>query len=1141
MNKILGWLSLLFLVCLFCESRAQTFTNASNLLDPNQGDAVSASAIDYNNDGLVDIYQEGRLYLNRGALGFKNYLMTAGLIEGDGIFGAVFGDYDNDGYLDIFFEDFTSPGRLYRNLGNRRFRQTNDVARFSPGIFAQGSGWADFNLDGTLDLYINNDLGENLLFKNLGDGTFEDISLKAGVAQVGNSYGMAWGDFNNDGFPDIFVATCSGFPDKSINHLLRNNGDETFTNINVEAGVNDSLSSWGVIWLDYDNDALLDIFVANIAGAGYAGRPRANVLYHNQGDGTFVDVGEAAGVAGATFEIGYAAGAADFDNDGWMDIYLANGDHSPHRLFHNNGDGTFSDIAVQAGIVEDSDVAVALADFNNDGWMDIFTPGDNGSNLWFNNGGDNHWLTVFARGTTANYHGIGARMELYAGGTKQIRELNAGDSFCSQNMNLAAHFGLGTLTMIDSLIVRWPGGYIDKHSSLPVDSTITVVEGLMPNNPPKTFNLIEPADASTIENTSSPVQFRWQDAFDAEGEPLTYRLRLSGVNIDTVISGISDTAIEIEPTLFQQHIICSWTVDVQDAHSVTASMDVFSFADAQCETPHAFSIVAGALTDGPTAIRGLSLVDIDGDKNLDIYVSNGVGDNALYHNQGDLTFVRSLDAPPANDESRSGAHTWGDYNNDGHIDLFVTATGQSNQLFQNSNSGFVRIVSGAVVNDQAVSRSANWVDFDNDGFLDLSVANRSDANFLFRNAGDGTFEEITSGEFVAVSPPTVMMAWADIDNDRDADVYIVNGENNVLLINEGGNFSRVTDGELAGTTTQVEGASWGDYDNDLDLDLLLTTIGGESTLLFKNDGSGLFSQTSAGDLTQDVRGTHASGWADFDNDGDLDVVVGSGGIASLFSNDEGIFSRLDSEVLTYAGASSLVWGDYDRDGDFDILTAVAGPILYNNAGNENHWLNIRCQGTQSNRSAIGAKVRVKAVIGGQPVWQSREISSQTGLRSQSSLNGHFGLGDAVLADSIVIQWPSGLTDVSQDIQADQFVDAIEGQVITAIRKPDLTLPAVFVLGQNYPNPFNPTTQITFSLANAATVTLSIYNVAGQRIRTLLADVPRGIGRHTVQWDGSDDSGKHLASGVYVYQIEVLVPTQSGNRNMNESRKMLLLK
>ncbi|MBN1559818.1 VCBS repeat-containing protein [candidate division KSB1 bacterium] len=215
------------------------------------------------------------------------------------------------------------------------------------------------------------------------------------------------------------------------------------------------------------------------------------------------------------------------------------------------------------------------------------------------------------------------------------------------------------------------------------------------------------------------------------------------------------------------------------------------------------------------------------------------------------------------------------------------------------------------------------------------------------------------------------------------------------------------------------------------MDLFVTNIG--NNFLYNNNGDGSFTKVSEGIVVSDGGNSYASCWADFDRDGYLDLFVANSGgqdNALYLNRGDGSFAKITTGYLVNdaRNASGCGWADYDNDGDSDIFVAYEdGPnILYQNNGNENHWLNITCMGTASNRSAIGAKVRAKALIGGKPVWQLREISGQTGFGSQNSLNVEFGFGDADIIDSLVVVWPSGLIQVWEDIQANQFLTLTEG-------------------------------------------------------------------------------------------------------------------
>ncbi len=1140
MNKFALLLPPIFMLLQANLLEAQTFRNASKLLRPAENISTlgGASAVDFNNDGLVDIYHRGRLYLNKGQNGFEDILLSTGMIPGEAVFGAAFGDYDNDGYLDIFFEDLTESGKLYRNRRNGTFIQSNQATNLTAHPAAQGAAWGDFNLDGKLDLFVNNDFGQNQLFKNLDNATFEDISLAAGVEAPGNSYGMAWGDFDNNGYPDVFIATCSLEPQNSIKHLLRNNGDGTFTDVNVAAGVNDSLSSWGIIWLDYDNDSDLDIFITNTE---HPGRPGHDRLYRNEGNGTFTNTTELAGVAGGANEDSYGVAAADFDNDGWIDIYVPNSG-SFHKLYRNNGNGTFTDIAASAGIIERNHEIIAVADYDNDGWVDIFTAGSPQNKLLFNNGGANHWIAVKARGRAANYYGAGARIEVVTGTVRQMREITAGDGFCSQNLNFTAHFGLGAHTRVDSLIIKWPGGAADKITNVNVDRYLTVVEGIGINNPPSTFGLVEPADGHILNDPATAVRFAWQPAEDAESDPISYRLYLLGPEIDTVFANINGTAFLIDAGFFQRHRVCRWTVDASDGYSIAAGINIFSFNDAPCQSAQFFKLAAG---NNIVPDRGLSFGsswgDYDNDGDPDLFVANRFGNNSLFSNNGDGSFTAVNTGDVVNDGAPSYGGSWGDFDNDGDLDLFVTNLNENNFLYANSAGVLTRITAGAIVSDGGASTGCSWGDYNNDGYLDLFVANsRSQNNFLYSNNRNGTFTKITAGVIVSDGGSANGVAWADDDGDGDLDLFVASSENDLLYSNNGnGTFTKITAGDIVTDGLVSRSASWGDYDNDGDLDLFVANDSGQNNRLYANNGDGTFTTITTGEIVNDGGNSYSSSWGDYDNDGDLDLFVGNLGSSFIYANDgDGSFTKVVTDVVILNGSWSSCTADYDGDGDVDLFVTNSSnrDILYANLGNANNWSNIKCVGTISNRTAIGAKVRVKATISGKPVWQMREISGQTGYLSQNSLNAAFGMGDAETIDSLKIEWPSGLVEAFINVPANRFITATEGQGITGVKDASNRLPMKLALHQNYPNPFNPTTTIRFAIERPGVIRLEIYDLAGRLVRTLINNENKIPGEHLAIWDGRDDYGKPVGSGVYFYRL-----FSNGSDKTEKTKKMVLLR
>jgi hypothetical protein len=428
-------------------------------LDPHNGDAHGAVWADFDNDGLLDLFvSKGTLksdpvdyddlWHNNGDGTFTNIAHSAGVESvrhrNRGA-GAV--DYDNDSYLDILATSFirpTGPGEpnlLYRNNGDLTFTDVAAAAGLArAGIANRTAAWADFDGDGLLDVFITQ---TDALYKNNGDGTFTDVTVAAGIIDASeNVQAGAWGDYDNDGFPDLYVT------------LGVDNGEQ--------ADIREDLQGLGAIPLTVQ---------------------LPNILYHNNGDGTFTDVTTQSGttnVAGAL-----AVTWEDYDNDGNLDLYIVNvGQGKPNRLFRNNGDGTFTDMASQAGVGaklpgDGRGSDASFADYNNDGFPDLFVINGGGSTvgtymLFRNNGNSNGWLKVVLKGTKSNVCGIGAKLRLVAGGKTQYRQYT-GEHYMSQNY-IAVHFGLGQAPSVGSLTIMWPSGTTQTLTNININQTITVVE-----------------------------------------------------------------------------------------------------------------------------------------------------------------------------------------------------------------------------------------------------------------------------------------------------------------------------------------------------------------------------------------------------------------------------------------------------------------------------------------------------------------------------------------------------------------------------------------------------------------------------------------------------------------------------------------
>ena len=386
-------------------------------------------------------------------------------------------DYDNDGDKDVFIANFNALNRLFNNNGNFVFTEVTTAAGF-PNVnkYTYGAAWGDYNRDGFLDVFLcSKDPSKttpNELYKNNGDGTFINISSSAGISNVGHqTFCAAFFDYDNDGDQDIYLAN-----DRVINTniLYRNNDDGTFTDVSVASGTNVGLNAMSTTIGDYNQDGWMDIYVTNTS--------EGNALLYNNGDGTFTDT---ASVTGTIFNsIGWGAIFYDIENDTDTDLYVSgmlDGSNGmlPSALYVNQGNNTFS-IPNNVGLNNDdaSSFANACGDVNNDGYMDIAVVNQSLRNtfLWQYSGSTlNNWLKINLQGTSSNKDGIGSKIEVFANGKSQYRYTLCGEGYLGQNSNYEL-FGLKDATNIDFIKIKWLSGVEDIINNVAINQAITIVE-----------------------------------------------------------------------------------------------------------------------------------------------------------------------------------------------------------------------------------------------------------------------------------------------------------------------------------------------------------------------------------------------------------------------------------------------------------------------------------------------------------------------------------------------------------------------------------------------------------------------------------------------------------------------------------------
>jgi PKD repeat protein len=842
------------------------------------------------------------------------------------------GDFDNDGDLDLLLtgnsgnNDEPSPiTEIYINIGNNEFEKLEGLDLI--GIYQSSVEWGDYNGDEYLDILMtgnNQDNPVSKVYKNNGDNSFSelvDINLKG----VYNG-DAAWGDYDNDGDLDI-ILTGSTLDNQEL-LLYKNNNNNGFEEVklNIEP-IFDGDISWG----DYDNDNDLDLL---IIGRNYSGNSMTKI-YKNEGNDIFNDIdADLLNLSSSSCAWG------DYDNDGDLDI-LINGfnqiERISTRVYKNNGDDTFT-ILTEIPITDTDNGSLAWGDYDNDGDLDIIITGMDNSfsncvaKIFINNGDGN-----FEENKNITLDGV---ME---------SSVTWGDTDNDQDLDLIINGR--TSHGEDSGIIKM---YINNC--------------IKSNNPPTPPTILSSSVAGDI------VSLCWAKSTDAEtvSEALTYNISISKFQDSTkTISPMADEnsgyhrVVGTGNALFDSSYYVTkldtgkyyWRVQAIDNSYMGSA---FSFVDSFNILPTYTAIETNLIG---VVYGSVAWGDYDNDDDLDIILS-GYADNTgpitkIYRNIGDNNFEEQKHIDLQGIES--GDITWGDYNNDGNLDILITGYGYNwdqgiakgySIIYQN-NGDNTFTEQDQITLQGVYNSSVAWGDYDNDGYLDILLCGEIEyKNYItkvYKNTGNNNFVEQTS-----INLPHIIGGdgvWCDLDNDGDLDIILSGHHLDGVFIGifdvyrNDGNNSFVKQVGFEFKNIYANSIDLGDYDNDGDFDVLVS--GNDSdfnkiTKIFRNDSFENFT-----DINAFIRGADYgnSMWGDFDNDGDLDILLsGVSGveITSVYRNEgNNIFTELDFEIEgTISGESE--WADYDNDGDLDILltsSKYGGSIskIYRNNGN---WKNL---------------------------------------------------------------------------------------------------------------------------------------------------------------------------------------------------------
>lgn len=946
----------------------------------NQG---SAAWGDYNNDGYPDILMTGwsgsesvtKIYRNNGDNTFTE--QTAIVLRGVFLSSVAWGDYDNDGDLDILLTGTTTGvtsgaiSKIYRNT-NGTF---TDISAGLPGVYFGNVSWCDYDRDGRLDILLTgmSDSAERIckLFRNNGNGSFKEV---IGTPFIGVQYSSAaWGDYDNDGYPDLLVTGQNAVQEKDT-RIYHNNGNGTFTeltNLTLKTVYNSS-----VAWGDYNSDGLLDIL--------YSGEDlnykSITGVYKNMGNNSFIDQNLPAltGVKKGSVAWG------DYNNDGKLDIFLSGRSNTARisKIYSNCTDSTFCNTNESlTGLI---DCSISLADYDNDGDLDLFMMGmdplgnlvskiyRNDCAIINNTPAAPGNVTYITTGTTSliSWDKVTSDETSYKSISYNVRiGRTAGNSaFVASNSGstgIRRIASLGNAYLENSFIfknLRWDTTYyvsvqaIDncyKGSSFTgiTNMKITPVQpsGLFASYITTTSILVKwirgngdkcivfaregsSGSASPVNNTTyyanpvfkegSPLGSDWYCIYKGEADSVL----LSGLETQKDYSiHVIEFQGEIGSELY--------------ATPLNENLGVFSTG--------LFTNQALASMEGLRR-SSVSWGDFNNDHYLDALISGqnlaGLGTTKIYQNNANNTFTElpGVTIPGV----YNGSVSWGDYNNDGFLDILIIGynddLGPISRIYKNNGDKTFTEQTGIVLAG-VYNSSAVWGDFDNDGDLDIIIAGLNSNNVLstkiYRNDGNNHFTEQTGISLPGIQNGSI--ALGDYDNNGFLDILITgfianNGRISKIFRNTGNNnFQEQTSISLPGAS--LSSGAWGDYDNDGNLDIILAGATGDYpnfnqfTRVYHNNGNNTFTELLNTKIVGISQGSLA--WGDYNNDGFLDILLtgytGSSYIFKVYQNN-GNQTFTDNPFVQLPGAIAcdVKWADYDNDGDLDILmSGYTGALL----------------------------------------------------------------------------------------------------------------------------------------------------------------------------------------------------------------------
>ncbi|MBU0713667.1 VCBS repeat-containing protein, partial [bacterium] len=845
---------------------------------------------DYDNDGDLDILLTGynssntrvsKIYCNNGDNSFTE--QTGIGLTGVYYSSVAWGDYDNDGDLDILLTGDVpdSPycvSKIYRNNGNNSFTEQTGISL--TGVHESSVDWGDYDNDGDLDILLTGWTGSSpisKIYRNNGDNTFTE---QTGIILTGVYYSsVAWGDYDNDGDLDILLTGNIG--GSYVSKIYTNNGDNSFTE---QMGIGlTGVQLGSVVWGDYDNDGDLDILLTGYSSSGIISK-----IYRNNGNNSFTEQ------TGISFTGVHESSVdwGDYDNDGDLDILLTGwtGSSPISKIYRNNGDNSFTEqtgISLTGVFVS----SVAWGDYDNDGDLDILLTGSSGES-----GGP--YVSKIYRNNNLTPNSVPAAP---SGLTTSETDSNATFSWNKSTDTETPQNGL----TYNLYVSTTPGGCQVKSPMAENSSGYRKVVQLGNVNHCNSYTLKGLPDGNyywsvqSIDNTFAGSAFSPEASFTIPISPaVPQNLTVTPGNQRITLRWDQNT----ESDLVKYRIY-------QDTSSPVSTL-----IDSVVGSPPDTFYVDDGLINGQTYYYRITAVDGAGnesDYSIEVY---GIPTDDLFTDiNAELIRIYAGDAD------------WGDYDNDCDMDLLLSGISPDvavTKIYRNDGNGIFTDINAGIIGVSA--STVAWGDYDNDGDLDFAVAGGTppsgNTSRIYRNNGDDSFTWVTSLSGVTWGS----LKWGDYDNDGDLDILLSGNKSTnqykdeitKIYKNNNGSFTEIGT-DLIGIYNGV--ADWVDYDNDGDLDVFLSgetysTIPGRTRILYRNDGNDTFTGVSG---LYDANDAGRFDWGDFNNDGNLDVAFSGEYAHTIFRGDgSGGFNG----TYPIDGGSNPKWGDYDNDGDIDLIT-----------------------------------------------------------------------------------------------------------------------------------------------------------------------------------------------------------------------------